>query len=165
MITKPITDDQLNKWISVLQDFPTKLKNLTGSLNNEQIDTAYREGGWTVRQVVHHLADSHMNSYIRFKWALTEQEPVIKAYFEKRWAELPDSFNAPIELSVNALKGLHTKWVYLLKSLSEDDLNRSFVHPETKQKISIKENIGIYAWHSEHHYAHIENLMERKGWL
>lgn len=113
---------------------------------------------------MHHLADSHLHSYIRFKWTLTENQPVIKAYEEKEWAELPDSKTAPIEMSLDYLKGIHSRLVYLLKSLSIDDLNKSFIHPETNKEVILKHNIGIYAWHSNHHYAHIENLLKRKGW-
>ncbi len=164
-IQEPVSKGQIQNWIAILKDFPLKLKELTSSLNQEELDTPYREGGWTIRQVVHHLVDSHYNSYIRFKWTLTEDEPIIKAYYEDRWAELPDSLNAPIEISLNALIGLHAKWVYLLENLSKDDLKRSFIHPETNTKVSIEKNIGIYAWHSQHHYAHIENLLQRKGWL
>ncbi len=164
-ITEPITEDQVNDWIGLLKSFPIELEKLTAPLSQEMLDTPYRKDGWTIRQVVHHLADSHYNSYIRFKWALTENEPVIKAYYEDRWAELPDSLNAPVEMSLSALKGLHAKWVYLLEHISFEDLDKTFIHPEGNIKVSLKKNIGMYAWHSRHHYAHIENLLKRKGWL
>ncbi|WKK67314.1 YfiT family bacillithiol transferase [Lutimonas zeaxanthinifaciens] len=163
-VTEPISKDQVAAWIQVLEDFPTKLEALTAPLTEAQIDTPYRPEGWTVRQVVHHLADSHYNSYIRFKWTLTEDKPVIKAYFEDRWAQLED-YKAPIELSLTALYNLHAKWVYLLKRLSSEELKRVFIHPESMEEITLEKNIGIYAWHSEHHYAHIENLLRRNNWL
>lgn len=162
---KKITNTYINKWIEVLEQFPLKLENLVSHLNDEQLDTPYREGGWTVRQVVHHVADSHHHSYIRFKWALTEDKPVIKYYFEQLWAELPDAKFAPIKMSLDHLKAVHFKLVFLLKKLNEDHLNKSFIHPEHNQEVTLKKNIGIYAWHCNHHYAHIENLLKSKGWL
>lgn len=159
-----ITDQNIQDWIDILKKFPDKLIDLTQNLSEEQLNTPYRDGGWTIRQVVHHVADSHYNSYIRFKWTLTEDQPVIKAYFEGRWAELSD-YDAPIELSLNAIKSLHAKLVYLLKGLSKEDLKRNFIHPETNTNVSLEKNIGVYAWHSEHHYAHIENLLKSKGWV
>ena len=163
-IPENITQKDLKGWISILEEFPQKLEFLVHELSENQLDTPYREFGWTVRQVVHHCYDSHQNSYIRFKWALTEDNPIIKAYDEKLWANLHDSKTAPIFLSIDGLKSLHAKWVYLLKGLSMEDLEESFIHPSGKNVVNLKENIGIYAWHCNHHYAHIENLMIRKGW-
>ena len=160
-----ITEQDIKTWISVLEETPEKLKYLVRNLNEKQLDTPYREGGWTIRQVLHHLVDSHMNSYIRFKWTLTEEEPVIKAYFEDRWADLPDTKDAPVDLALQALEALHAKWTYLLQGLSSDQLKRCFIHPESNSKVSLEQNIGIYAWHSEHHIAHIEQLMKRRGWI
>lgn len=160
-----ITTLQITGWIETIEQFPSKLENLVKNLNEEQLDTTYRENGWTIRQVIHHCADSHTNSYIRFKWTLTENTPIIKAYFEERWAELPDSKKAPISLSINMLKSLHAKWTYLLKCLNSNDLEKEFIHPESNASVSIAQNIGIYAWHCNHHYAHIYNLMQRKNWL
>ena len=159
-----ILTENIKTWISILDETPGKLKYLVRNLNEKQLDTPYREGGWTIRQVLHHLVDSHMNSYIRFKWTLTEEEPVIKAYYEERWAELNDSREGPVDLALQALEALHTKWTYLLRGLDSDQLKRCFIHPESNSKVSLEQNIGIYAWHSEHHYAHIEQLMKRKGW-
>lgn len=161
---KIVTEEQKKEWIAVLEHFPTRLENLVKDLSQEQLDTPYREGGWTVRQVVHHCSDSHHNSYIRFKWALTENNPVIKAYEEKNWAELFDTKSAPIEQSITHLKAVHAKLVYLLKGLTDEQLERCFIHPADSSKVVLKNNIGIYAWHSNHHYAHIENLLIRKGW-
>lgn len=157
--------NHLKSWKQTLAEFPEKLNELVSNLNDEQLDTVYREGGWTIRQVVHHCADSHHNSYTRFKWALTEDKPVIKAYFEASWAELADSKNEPITISIRYLEVLHAKWLILLNSLSEADLDRTFIHPETGMEISLKKNMGIYAWHCDHHFAHISNLLKTKSWL
>ena len=164
-IPENITKKNIEDWISILETFPQNLEFLTRELSDNQLDTTYRENGWTIRQVVHHCYDSHHNSYIRFKWALTEDKPVIKAYYEERWAELKDSNTSPIQLSIDALKGLHAKWVYLLRSLSDTDLQKSFIHPYGNKEVGLKENIGIYAWHCNHHFAHIEQLMIRKNWI
>lgn len=163
-IPNEISSELLAEWITVIENFPEGLKKLVSNLSEEQLDTSYRKNGWTIRQVIHHCADSHHNSYTRFKWTLTEDKPVIKAYFEDRWAELFDSKNAPIQLSLDAIKALHAKWSYLLKGLNEDELNKSFIHPDGNEEVSLKENIGIYAWHCNHHYAHIEQLLIRNNW-
>ncbi len=163
-IPENISESLINEWITILEEFPQRLSELVENITPEQLETPYRTGGWTVRQVIHHLADSHHNSYTRFKWALTEDKPLIKAYFEDRWAKLHDTKDGPILLSLNALKTTHAKLVYLLKGLTNEELEKRFIHPETNKEVSLKENIGIYAWHSRHHYAHIENLMKRKGW-
>ena len=159
-----ISQSHLNEWVHVLETFPQNLKTLVSNLSKEQLDTPYREGGWTIRQVVHHVADSHHHSYIRFKWALTEDKPVIKYYYEHLWAELNDAKTAPINLSLNHLSAVHAKLVYLLKNLTDEQLNRSFIHPENNEEVVLKKNIGIYAWHSQHHYAHIKNLLDRIDW-
>jgi len=164
-IPNSITTDQIEKWIAVLEDFPKQLTALVSNLTDEQLDTPYRPEGWTIRQVVHHISDSHHNSYIRFKWTLTEDKPIIKAYFEERWAELHDSKLAPILLSLNAITALHAKWVYLLKGLTPEELKQVFIHPDGNEEVSLAENIGIYAWHSQHHYAHIEQLLLKKEWI
>lgn len=160
-----ITSDHIKNWILTLQEFPNRLEGVVKNLSDEQLDTVYREGGWTIRQVVHHLSDSHHHSYTRFKWALTEDKPLIKAYLEQPWAELDDAKFAPIDMSLNHLKAIHYKLVYLLKQLSQEDLKRSFLHPETNSEVFLDYNIGNYAWHSNHHYAHIENILKEKGWL
>ncbi len=163
-IPAKISNELITEWIRVLEAFPVKLSNLVINLSEEQLDTPYRENGWTIRQVIHHCADSHHNSYTRFKWALTENNPVIKTYFEDRWAALFDSKKAPIQLSLDTLKTLHAKWVYLLDGLTEKDFNKSFIHPDGNEKVTLKENLGIYAWHCNHHFAHIEQLLIRKNW-
>ena len=142
---------------------PQRLRKAVEGLSEQQLNTPYREGGWTVRQVVHHLPDSHLNSYVRFKLALTEHEPTIKAYDEAKWAELIDAKNAPIEPSLQLLDGLHRRWVMLLQSLSDEDVQRKFMHPELGV-VSIDQYISVYSWHGKHHVAHIAALREREGW-
>ena len=137
-----ISREQIESWISILEHFPNRLEKLVSNLLDRQLDTPYRPNGWTIRQVVHHISDSHHHSYSRFKWTLTEDE-----------------------MSLNHIKIVHFKLVYLLKTISDEDLNKYFIHPETNSKVTLKCNIGNYAWHSNHHYAHIENLLKRKGWL
>jgi len=159
-----ISPEDIGNWIKVLETLPNRLLTLVDELSDEQLDTPYRNGGWTVRQVVHHLADSHHNSYTRFKWALTENRPLIKVYEEKEWSELIDAKTAPISLSINYLTALHAKIVYLLKRLSPKELENSYIHPDGNVNVSVAENIGKYAWHSNHHLAHIENLVVRSGW-
>jgi radical SAM superfamily enzyme YgiQ (UPF0313 family) len=163
-IPSTITSKYVLDWITILEDFPNRLESLVENLSSTQLDTQYRPEGWTIRQVIHHVADSHHNSYTRFKWTLTENKPVIKTYYEDRWAELFDSKSAPIKLSLDSIKALHAKWTYFLKGLQMSDLEQIFIHPEGNEEVSLKENIGIYAWHCNHHYAHIEELMIRKGW-
>ncbi len=160
-----ITDNHIEEWILVLDELPQRLDDLVKNLSSEQLETPYRPGGWTVLQVVHHIADSHHNSYTRFKWALTEEQPIIKAYDEKEWATLFDGRTAPIGLSLNYIRALHAKMVYLLKGLSPEALNKIYIHPNGLKEVSVKRNIGMYAWHSNHHYAHIYNLLQREGWL
>jgi hypothetical protein len=164
-VPKAITEAQIEEWIGQLEQLPARLKTLVRNLSDTQLDTPYRPGGWTVRQVVHHLSDSHHNSYTRFKWALTEDTPVIKAYDEKGWAGLFDSKTAPVALSLSHLTAVHEKLVYLLRGLSKEQLIRSFIHPEGSVKSSLDNNIGRYAWHGNHHYQHIQNLLEREGWV
>jgi hypothetical protein len=156
--------EYLSNRIQEIAEFPTLLKKEVSRLSDEQLDTPYREGGWTVRQVIHHCADSHMNCFIRLKWALTEETPTIKFYYEDRWGEMVDNTKMPIESSLAFLEGLHFRLAYLMNSLSESDLNRSFIHPEHNTSFQIKEIIGTYAWHGLHHLAHITELKKRKCW-
>lgn len=159
-----ITKEILIKWISDISVFPAKLNKETEHLTDEQLATTYRPNGWTVRQLVHHCADSHINSFTRFKLALTEDKPTIKPYWEDRWAELVDGKELPIKYSLMLLEGLHFRWVALLHSLSEQDLEKKFIHPEHGNEIRLDENIGVYAWHCKHHLAHITELKKRKNW-
>ena len=160
-----ITDEVISDWINSLEEFPDQLKNLVIDLNEEQLETPYRPGGWTVRQLIHHVADSHHNSYIRFKWGLTEDKPVIKVYNEKAWAELHDTKTAPISLSLDHLAAVHAKLVYLLRGLGDSELRKEFVHPEGPVATSLGENIGRYVWHGNHHFMHLKNLLKREGWI
>ena len=159
-----IGKEHLDRWIHDLETLPNRLSSTVENLSEEQLDTPYREGGWTIRQVVHHVSDSHHNSYLRFKWALTEDRPVIKFYYEKLWAELHDTKSGPIQMSLNHLKAIHEKLIFLIKGLTDEQLERTFIHPEDSSETNLKENIGKYAWHGNHHLAHITGLLERKGW-
>ena len=158
----PVTRDQVAAWIDDIAGLPGDLRRTVSALTDGHLDTPYRPGGWTVRQVVHHLPDSHMNSLVRFKWALTEDRPVIKAYDEKGWAGLPDA-RGPIGPSLELLDALHRRWTELLGSLTWAQLQREFVHPESGP-VALTVNVGAYAWHGRHHLAHVERLIQREGW-
>lgn len=159
-----ITKHILAQWFTDISSFPVKLTNEVIHLSDEQLDTTYRPNGWTIRQVIHHCADSHMNSLTRLKLALTEEEPTIKPYFEERWAELTDSKNMSIHSSLKMLEGIHERWIVLLKNLTEEQYQRVFIHPEHGKKFRIDENIGVYAWHCNHHLAHITETKKRQNW-
>jgi len=160
---KEPTTDQLNEWIQNIEQFPSLLKNITKGLTPEQLKWKYRPNGWMIKQVVHHCADSHMNSYIRFKLALTEETPKIRPYFEDKWAELFDSLDENIDDSIELINVLHRKWVKLLKGLTKEDLKKEFAHPEHGTIFNLAENIGIYSWHSLHHLEHIKLAIKAKG--
>lgn len=149
------SQSDLDECIQRIASFPTRVEALINNFSEKQLDTVYREGGWTARQVIHHLADSHMNAYIRFKWTLTEDTPVIKAYNEKSWAETPEVKTDP-HLSLELLKGLHAKWAVLLRSLSPEQLKREYVHPETKKNNRLDRVVAMYAWHGDHHLGHLK---------
>ena len=150
-------------WIREMEQLPANMRQAVAGLNDTQLDTPYRPGGWTVRQVVHHVPDSHLNSYTRFRLALTEDSPMIKPYEESAWAELPDAKSAPIDVSLNLLEALHQRFVRLLRSMDENAFARVFQHPEWG-KIRLDWTLGLYAWHSRHHVAHITALRQREGW-
>ena len=154
-----ITKEIIDSAISEIENFPSFVKFEIQNLEEKDLQLRYRPEGWTITQVVHHCADSHINSYMRFKLALTENVPTIKPYEESLWAELPDNNLSPF-VSLKLLDALHEKWVYILKSLSEEDLNKEFIHPDQSEKISLKENISIYSWHCRHHLAHIRQAKE-----
>jgi hypothetical protein len=143
---------------------PQRLFEAVAGLNDDQLDTPYRTGGWTVRQVVHHFADSHINAYVRFRLGLTEEQPTIKPYDEKRWAELADSRSAPTEISLSLLEGLHHRWVLLLSGMSDSDFARIIHHPESGI-LRLDTYLAAYGWHCRHHVAHITLLRERSGWI
>lgn len=159
-----ISIEQIEHWIKDIEQLPNELKKAIDGLSDNQLDTPYREGGWTIRQVIHHLSDSHMNSIIRFKLTLTEEEPTIRTYFEDRWADLNDYIETPIQTSLSLLESLHARWVILLRLLNSSDYKRAFIHPESNQKVQLDYNLGIYSWHGKHHVAHITTLRERMGW-
>jgi len=151
------------QFINDISELPAQLRAAVAALTDEQLDTPYRDGGWSVRQVVHHLADSHMNSYVRTRLALTEEVPTITTYDEAQWAELEDARRAPIEVSLALLESLHDRWVRLLRSLQPADFAREFKHPE-RGTVSLDNNLALYSWHCKHHTAHINNLRQRMGW-
>jgi hypothetical protein len=157
------TDAARQLFIEQIEQAPARLRAAVLQLNPEQLDTHYRPGGWTVRQVVHHLPDSHLNSYVRFKLALTEHSPTIKPYNEARWAELPDSWATPVEVSLALLENLHRRWVVLLKAIAPADWSRLVVHPD-RGPMALDQMLALYAWHGQHHVAHITTLGRRMGW-
>ena len=159
----PSSDDQKQKHFADLEQAPANLRSAVKGLSDAQLDTPYRPGGWTVRQLAHHVPDSHLNAYIRFKLALTEDAPTIKPYAEDRWAQLADSRTTPIEVSLTLLDSLHHRWVGLLRSLQPDEWKRTFRHPELGE-VSLEKNLALYSWHGRHHVAHITSLRERNGW-
>jgi DinB superfamily len=152
------------QWIEEIAATPANLRAAVAGLAPHQLDTPYRDKGWTVRQVVHHLPDSHLNAYTRIKLALTEDVPVIRPYEEARWAELPDGRAGPIELSLNLLESLHHRWVLLLRQLTPVDFHRQYMHPQRSSPFELQETLALYAWHGRHHVAHIASLRRRKGW-
>jgi hypothetical protein len=160
----PLTDAQRQRLIDQIEETPTKLRAAVEGLSPQQLDSPYRPEGWTLRQVVHHVPDSHLNSYIRLKLALTEDTPTIKPYDEGRWAELDDAQHAPIDISLTLLDSLHRRWVLLLRSLTAQDFARTFFHPELGT-VSLEQYISLCAWHGRHHVAHITSLRERMGWV
>lgn len=151
------------RYIAQIAETPANLRAAVNGLSDEQLDTPYRPGGWTVRQVVHHLPDSHMNAYVRFKLAVTEDQPVIKTYDEARWAELADAKTGPIEISLTLLDSLHGRWTAFLKSLPSKDFARTVNHPELGT-VELEKYVALYAWHSRHHVAHVMELRKRNGW-
>ena len=159
----PPTAEQQQKLIDDIEQTPAKLREAIRELSPQQLDTPYRDGGWTVRQVVHHVPDSHMNAYIRFKLALTEDQPTIKPYMEDRWAKLPDTAKTPPEISLSLMDSLHDRWVRLLHSLEPSDWKRTFQHPEMGL-MPLEKSLALYSWHGRHHVAHITELRKRMGW-
>ncbi|HEX3662950.1 MAG TPA: bacillithiol transferase BstA [Acidobacteriaceae bacterium] len=149
--------------IATLAALPQNLRSAVQGLSDAQLDTPYRQGGWTVRQLVHHVADSHMNAYVRIRLALTEDWPTIKPYNEKAWAELPDARTAPLQVSLDLIEALHGRWTLLLRSLTEDQWQRGYTHPENGRQ-SIAEAVALYDWHSRHHLAHIQELRKSRTW-
>ena len=158
-----ISADDRAKFVEQIAQTPARLREAVAGLSDSQLETPYRQDGWTVRQVVHHVPDSHLNSYCRFKLALTEDQPAIKGYAEDRWAELSDARGGPVEVSLRLLECLHSRWVALLRSLTEAEWKRAFHHSELGL-VRLDQNAALYAWHGRHHVAHITGLRERMGW-
>jgi hypothetical protein len=157
------TPDTRNRHIEQISGLPLQMRRAVAGLDEKQLATPYRDGGWTVRQVVHHVPDSHLNAYIRFKWAMTEEAPTIKAYDESAWAALKDSELTPVDVSLTLLESLHARWTVLLRSLKPEDFQRRFVHPESGPH-DLDWLLGLYSWHGNHHVAHITSLRERTKW-
>lgn len=161
---KPYSEELKEEWLADIRFLPQALEHAVTNLNEEQLQTPYREGGWTVHQVVHHVADSHINAYCRFKLGYTEENPTIRPYDENLWAGTSDVQNLPVNLSITLLFALHSRWCEFLKSFTEADFQRTVFHPEHKKELTLWVLLGMYAWHSRHHVAHINALRERKGW-
>jgi hypothetical protein len=161
---RPATADDRANWIGALDALPGKLRRAVHGFTPERWDTPYRPEGWTVRQLVHHLADSHLNAYVRVKLALTEDHPTVKPYDEVAWANLEDTRSTPPEVSLALLDALHTRWCVLLRAMSETAFRRTYYHPENGRTVALDELLALYAWHSDHHLRHITALAERSGW-
>lgn len=164
-VEQPFSETQLKEWLLDIQSLPMQMEQAISDLDEAQFDTPYREGGWTIKQVVHHVADSHMNAYIRFKLGLTESKPTIKPYEEKEWAKMADTANLPINISITLLHALHIRWNEILRYMTAEDFKREVYHPEHKTHMTLWYLLGMYAWHSRHHVAHVTTLRERKGWI
>jgi uncharacterized damage-inducible protein DinB len=158
----PMTAEQKQQYLGDVEQTPSQLRTALRGLSDQQLDTPYRDGGWTLRQVAHHVPDSHMNAYIRFKLALTEDDPTIKPYMENLWAELPDS-RQPIEVSLGLLDSLHRRWTAVLRSMSDAQWKRTFRHPDLGP-MSLEKTLALYSWHGRHHVAHVTALREKMGW-
>ena len=163
-IVEPFSNKQLKEWLMDIKFLPQHLENAILNLDEGQLNTPYRPEGWTVKQLVHHVADSHMNAYIRFKLGLTEDNPTIKPYDEAAWARLNDTTNLPINISLTILHAMHARWMEVLKAITTEEWNRTVYHPEHKKNITLWDLLGMYAWHSRHHTAHVTALRKRMKW-
>ncbi len=161
---KPFSAEQKEKWLADLTFLPTELELSIQNLDAAQLHTPYRDGGWTVQQLVHHVADSHMNAYIRFKLGLTEDNPPLKPYEEGEWAKLADVETTPVNVSLTMLHAMHIRWVATLKNITEEQWLRTVYHPEHKKEMTLWHLLGMYAWHGRHHTRHVTALRERMGW-
>jgi hypothetical protein len=159
-----VSVSERKEMLDIIEALPAKMRAAVEGLNDKQLDTSYRDGGWTVRQVVHHVFDSHVNAYIRMKLAVTEDTPTIKPYDQDKWSELSDARTAPVEISLSLLDGVHKRWIIFLQSLEVEDYKLCFFHPEQKRKISLEQTLALYSWHSRHHLAHITELRKRMAW-
>ena len=161
---QPFSEKLLGEWLIDIKNLPQHLENAILNLDEAQLHATYRDGGWTLKQVVHHVADSHINAYVRFKLALTEDNPVIKPYEEAAWAEMDDTKNLPVNISLTLLHALHSRWHEILIHLTKAGLHKTIFHPEHKKEMTLWYLLGMYAWHGRHHVAHITSLRERKKW-
>ena len=161
---QPFSEDLKQQWLNEIKIFPSLLENAILNLDEAQLNTPYRDGGWSVKQVVHHVADSHINAYCRLKLAMTEDNPTIRGYEEKLWAKTSDVKNLPINVSLTLLFALHMRFYEILRNLSDEDWNRTYVHPEQNKQFTLWYLLGMYAWHGKHHARHITSLRERNGW-
>ncbi len=157
---EPITSEYINNWIRDIEALPGQVKELVNNLDDKKLELRYRPGGWSIRQVINHLADSHMNSFIRFKLALTEDKPTIRPYLQEKWAEMPDACQGDINYSIQMLEGLHHRWVILLKNLTPEQYKIVYLHPERSGDQLLDATLGLYAWHGKHHLAHIKLALE-----
>ncbi len=163
-IAQPFSEKLLGEWLIDIKNLPRHLENAILNLDEVQLNRTYRDGGWSLKQVVHHVADSHINAYTRFKLGLTEDNPTIRPYDENAWAEMNDTKNLPVNISLTLLYALHARWYEILRHLTEADLNRTIFHPEHKKEMTLWFLLGMYAWHGRHHTAHVTSLRERMGW-
>ena len=161
---QPYSDKQRQDWLNDIKFLPQALENAMLNLDETQLLTPYREGGWTLKQVIHHVADSHINAYCRFRLGLTEDKPTIRPYEEKEWAKLSDVQNLPPNVSITLLYALHTRWYELLKNITREELDRVVIHPEHNRELTLWYLMGMYSWHGRHHVAHITSLRERNAW-
>ena len=159
----PPTAEEKKKQLDEIEQTPARFRSALSGLSDDQLNTPYREGGWTLRQLAHHLPDSHMNAYVRCKLALTENEPTIKPYMENLWAELPEAKSAPIDISLSLLDSLHGRWMLMLRQCGDAEWQRTFRHPELGT-MSLEKLVALYAWHGRHHTAHVTSLKEKMGW-
>ncbi|OQM46481.1 metal-dependent hydrolase [Anoxybacillus sp. UARK-01] len=157
-------EEKIKEWIADIRQLPTAMREAVSGFNEEQLNTPYREGGWTVAQVVHHMADASMNAFLRTKWTITEAAPSIKPFDENAWAETVDARSVSVELSLRLLEGVHGRWTQLLESLATEDFQKTFYHEGTKMEIDLYTFVAMYAWHGKHHTAHIQQLRQKKGW-
>lgn len=157
-----VTPETRRKFIRTISELPEKIAEAVKDLDDERLDTEYRPEGWTVRQTIHHVADSHLNAFCRFKLALTEEKPTIRPYYEDRWAKLKDS-EMPIDASLNIIEGVHKRWAALLEAMSDADFKKELIHPDSGE-LTLEKMLGLYDWHSKHHTAHITKLRERNNW-
>lgn len=164
IVPESYTEAELKQWISVIAALPQWLDHCIENLDATQLDTPYRPGGWTINQVIHHLADSHINAITRLKFALTEDKPTIKPYNEKAWALLPDVSHTPVNVSITLLHALHRRWVAILENMTPEDFKKEYYHPEDDRHVPLWTMTSTYAWHSRHHMEHVRQLRERMGW-